>query len=227
MLNELRRSEIFSSNFPWRATAFATSFIILFSPFSGFVGLKVAFLTDHWNKQGAKGREGIHQTFYTHHIMLKQYSCPCFICRHSIRGLRSLCTSLFKAKMMIKRKPSLNLSSPFHLCKSKGQIYLLSDRLFLLTFRRFLLKMGAKGEGKRTVFLTFSKSLVFLHTHPQNCVLFAGLLNETGMVGRLGSCKEEEKIREVNSKENCSKGGTVMEQKGLTKSTSRPRVTVI
>lgn len=93
--------------------------------------------------------------------MLKQHSFSCFICHHSTRQLSRLCTSLFKAKM-IKRKPSPNLLSPFHFCKSKGQIYLLSDRLFLLTFRYLLLKIwGVGGEGKSNCFPDIQQIPVF------------------------------------------------------------------
>lgn len=161
------------------------------------MGLKVAFLTDHRNQQGDNGKEEIHYTSYTHHhakpciIMINQHFFLCFICHLSIRVLRSLCTSLFKAKM-IKRKPSMNLLSAFHLCRAKGQIYLLSDRLFLLAFRHPLLKIwGAGGKGEKVIVsLTFSKMPLFYTVLLQNHVVLASLLNETGMVGRSGSWKE-------------------------------------
>lgn len=76
---------------------------------------------------------------------VKQHSSPCFICHHSVRGLRSLYISLFKAQKIVVTKPSLNLLSAFHLCKSKGQVYLLLHRQFLLTFMNLPLKIW-RGE---------------------------------------------------------------------------------
>lgn len=225
MLNELRRSEIFSSNFPWRATAFATSFIILFSPFSGSVGLKVAFLTDHWNKQGAKGREGIHQTFYTHHIMLKQYSCPCFICHHSIRGLRSLCTSLFKAKMMTKRKPSLNLSSPFHLCKSKGQFICCQIGYFSSPSDTSFLKWGQREREKELFSWHSANPCFFTHTPKTVFSLHVFSMKQGWLVG-WGAAQRERRSEKLTRK-TAAKGALSWSKKGLTKSTSRPWVTVI
>lgn len=145
MLNELRRSEMFSLKISHEELLhLPTPFIILFSHLSGFVGLKVAFLTDHWNQQGPKGKEGIHYTSYTHHAMLNQHSFPCFICHYSIRGLRRLCISLFKARKTIKSKPSLNLLRPFHLYREKGEFICYQTGDFSSPSGTSFLKYGRK-----------------------------------------------------------------------------------
>lgn len=139
---------MYSSNFTWRGLIFAACFVGLFI---------ITFLRVHrvegdiseWPPKpaGSQWKERIPSNMLMHNV--KQHSSPRFICHHSVRGLTSIYVSLFKAQKMIMTKPSLNLLSIFHLCKSKGQIYLLLNRRFLLAFRHLPLKMWWGGEYRR------------------------------------------------------------------------------
>lgn len=112
----------------------------------------VEFGISHWPPKPAgsqwKGRIPSNMLSYN----VNQHSSPCFICDHSVRGLRSLYISLFKTQKMIMIKPSLNLLSIFHLCKSKGQIYLLLHRQFFLTFRDLPDVGESREEGNNNCF---------------------------------------------------------------------------
>lgn len=162
MLNKLRSecSAQISHEELWYLQHASLAYLLL--PFSGFVGLKVAFLTNHQNQQEANGKEEFHQTCY--HIMLKQHSFPCFICHHSVRWLRSLYISLFKAQVFSTSASQNGYTGYFSSPSGTS----------LLKYSRG----ESRGEGNNKPFPKIQQNPVFC-SPLQNCILLAALLNET------------------------------------------------
>jgi len=209
MLNELRKSDIFSSKI---AITFVTPLIIVLSSFSGFVGLKLAFFTCHWNQQWAN-RKKIPLSFLHSSCNAKRASLPLpsLTWHHSVKGRRVSvlhCSKLWRWSRESPRWTSSVLreaESKFSRCQSS---------YFSSTSDIFFLKYGIKKE-KVTSLSIQQTSVFYAVLSITACSLLIFSMKQRWLVG-CGAAK----AREARNKEKCNKESTAREQQDLNDSIS-------